>query len=150
MRRRKIRDRTNGIQFFLGNLLSEDLTAEHFRLSNVPTLRTFLCLPVFLFASGLQHDCHQYLFSLKRYTVPDHPLFSLVVCPHYTMECIIYLSLALLAAPPGQFVNRTLLCSLFFVVVNLGVTAATTRRWYAEKFGQQAVQGRWRMIPWVY
>lgn len=116
----------------------------------VPSLRTFLCLPLFLFASGVQHDCHHYLFSLKKYSLPTHPLFRTIVCPHYTAECVIYLSLALLAAPPGELVNKTLLAALGFVAVNLGVTAGTTKNWYMQKFGADAVRDRWNMLPGVY
>lgn len=133
-----------------GSLASEKMALLHFRITNPPSLRTFLCLPLFLFASGLQHDCHQHLFSLKKYSLPTHPLFRRVVCPHYTAECVIYLSLALLAAPRGEFINKTLLCCAMFVAVNLGVTAATTKRWYMRKFGEEAVRGRWMMIPGVF
>ncbi|KAJ5084613.1 hypothetical protein NUU61_009192 [Penicillium alfredii] len=133
-----------------GTLLTEDLTLEHVQMTNAPKLRTFLCVPLFLIASGLQHDCHHYLFSLKKYTVPDHPMFRGVVCPHYGAECVIYLSLALVAAPPGQIVNKTLLACFVFVAVNLGLTARTTRQWYTEKFGKDAVQGWWLMIPGIY
>lgn len=101
-------------------------------------------------ASGVQHDCHHYLASLKKYAVPSHPLFLRVLCPHYTAECVIYLSLALLAAPQGEVLNKTLLCTLLFVVVNLGITAGNSKRWYIEKFGEESVRGRWRMIPGIY
>ncbi|THC98632.1 hypothetical protein EYZ11_001910 [Aspergillus tanneri] len=101
-------------------------------------------------ASGVQHDCHHYLFSLQKYTLPAHPLFRSTVCPHYTGECAIYLSLTLLAAPQGEWVNKTLLSALAFVAINLGVTAGTTRKWYTEKFGEESVRERWNMIPGVY
>lgn len=120
------------------------------KVTMVPSLRTFLCLPLFLFASGVQHDCHHYLFSLKKYSLPTHPLFRTIVCPHYTAECVIYLSLALLAAPPGELVNKTLLAALGFVAVNLGVTAGTTKNWYMQKFDADAVRDRWNMLPGVY
>lgn len=77
-------------------------------------------------------------------------MFSRIICPHYTAECIIYLSLALLGAPEGETVNKTLLSAVIFVAVNLGVTASTTRKWYKEKFGEAAVQGKWNMIPLIY
>lgn len=134
----------------IGTLMAHDYTLGHIKITNVPSLRTFLCLPMFLFASGLQHDCHYYLFSLQKYTVPAHPLFSRVVCPHYTAECAIYLSLTLLAAPPGEWVNKTLLSALAFVAINLGITAGTSRKWYAQKFGEDSVRGKWNMIPVVY
>ncbi|PLB46772.1 protein DFG10 [Aspergillus steynii IBT 23096] len=133
-----------------GTLLAHEYTLDHVKITNVPSIRTFLCLPIFMFASGLQHDCHYYLFSLQKYTVPAHPLFNRLVCPHYTAECAIYLSLTLLAAPPGEWVNKTLLSALAFVAINLGVTAGTSRKWYAQKFGEESVRNKWNMIPGVY
>src|SRR4051812_48234572 len=83
-----------------------------------PSLRTFMGIMLFLFASGIQHDCHAYLTSLEKYTLPSHPLFQRVICPHYTAECAIYLSLSIVAAPQGYLVNRTIFGALFFVVIN--------------------------------
>lgn len=40
--------------------------------------------------------------------------------------------------------------ALVFVVVNLGVTAEGTKRWYEKRFGVEAVREKWRMIPAVY
>ncbi|KAJ5784235.1 uncharacterized protein N7503_009447 [Penicillium pulvis] len=132
------------------SILSQKLTVDDVKMTNAPTVRTFFCIPLFLMASGLQHDCHHFLFSLKKYNLPDHPIFRAAVCPHYGAECIIYLSLAFLAAPPGQMVNKTVLACFAFVAVNLGLTARTTKEWYMQKFGRVAVQDRWLMIPWVY
>jgi len=117
---------------------------------SAPSLRTLLCIPVFLVASGIQYDCHAYLASLPKYTLPSTPIFSSIICPHYTAECIIYASLAILAAPRGMWINRTLFCVLVFVVVNLGVTASTTKKWYGQKFGKEKVENRWKIIPGMY
>ncbi|PYH95017.1 3-oxo-5-alpha-steroid 4-dehydrogenase [Aspergillus ellipticus CBS 707.79] len=133
-----------------GTLLSHKLELDDVKVTIAPSLRTFVCIPIFLVASGLQHDCHHYLFSLKKYTLPSHPVFLRIVCPHYTAECVIYLSLALLAAPQGEVLNKTLLSALVFVGVNLGVTAANTKQWYMRRFGEESVRERWNMIPWVY
>lgn len=141
-----------GLTIFTGSILSQSLTIDHLKITNPPSLRTFLGVPLFLVASGLQHDFHHYLFSLKKYTLPDHPLFRPIVCPHYGAECFIYLSIAIIGAPPGEIVNKTLLTCLAFVAVNLGLTAQTTKEWYKEKFSKDAdvVQSRWLMIPWIY
>lgn len=82
--------------------------------------------------------------------MPDHPVFQRLVCPHYTAECVIYLSLAILAAPTGKLLNWTIISAMVFVAVNLGVTADGTWRWYQKKFESGSVNGRWRMIPFVY
>lgn len=131
-------------------MASKPPTLDDFRITVTPSLKTIVLLPVFLMASGMQHDCHHYLSSLKKYTVPVHPLFFRIVCPHYTAECVIYLSLSILATPEGQFVNKTMLCGLFYVVVNLGVTARNSRLWYQTKFGEDSVRGKWTFLPGLY
>jgi 3-oxo-5-alpha-steroid 4-dehydrogenase 3 len=60
------------------------------------------------------------------------------------------LSLAVVAAPTGCWVNGSILCSLTFVLANVGSTAYGTKIWYAEKFGADKVEGKWIMIPFVF
>jgi 3-oxo-5-alpha-steroid 4-dehydrogenase 3 len=115
-----------------------------------PTVKTSLAILIFLVASGVQHDCHKHLVSLKKYSLPRSVWFQRVVCPHYTSECLIYVAIAMAAAPQGQGLNKTVLAGLAFVVSNLAVTADSTRKWYIEKFGIEKVAGHWRMIPYVY
>lgn len=132
-------------------------------------LRTYFSIILFILASGIQHDCHAYLASLKQkppttdtdhnkdditpqdsYKLPQHPAFTHLIAPHYTAECLIYLSIALFAAPPGRYINWTMFCALVFVVVNLGVTAHGTKKWYEARFGEESVRGRWRLVPFVW
>lgn len=105
---------------------------------------------VFVLASAKQREFHRHLASLKKYTLPHDSWFRHIVCPHYTAECLIYLSLSLVAAPAGKMVNQTVFLGLVFVAVNLGATAAGTKRWYGEKFGEATVRDKWRMIPFVF
>ena len=131
-----------------------------------PTFRTIISVLIFILASGFQHDCHTYLAYLKKtkstkddgsenddensYKLPTHPAFQPLICPHYTAECLIYLSLALVSAPQGAWINLTMASALVFVVVNLGVTAEFTKQWYERKFGREATRGKWRMIPPIF
>lgn len=115
-----------------------------------PSTKTFIAVPIFILASGIQHDCHKYLAGLRKYTLPEHRLFQLVVCPHYTSECFIYIAIAIAAAPKGYAMNTTILSGLGFVISNLAVTADSTRRWYIEKFGVNRLRGRWRLLPYIY
>jgi 3-oxo-5-alpha-steroid 4-dehydrogenase 3 / polyprenol reductase len=112
--------------------------------------KAFAGVPLFLMAWAAQYQCHHQLASLKKYSLPEKGWFRMVLCPHYTCECILYLALALVAAPQGEVWNQTILCAHIFAVVNLGVTADGTRKWYASKFGEQCLKGKWRMIPWVF
>ena len=119
-----------------------------------------------MLASGFQNDCHSYLAYLKKtksktddgkenddeheYKIPTHPAFQPLIAPHYTAECMIYLSLAIVSAPQGAWINLTMASALVFVMVNLGVSAGVTRQWYEKRFGPEAVRGKWRMIPPIY
>ena len=132
-----------------GTLLATKAPWQDLSLS-APSKRTLLCTPLFILASGIQHDCHAYLASLPKYTLPEHPMFQAIICPHYFAECVIYTSLAILGAPKGAWVNKTLCSALLFVIANLGATASTSKEWYAQKFGEEKVAGRWKMIPFVY
>ncbi|KPI37320.1 uncharacterized protein AB675_1468 [Cyphellophora attinorum] len=107
---------------------------------------------VFAIASVWQHKYHEYLSSLVKYTLPNRFGATHIVAPHYTAECLLYASLAVLTAKDGQLFNRTLLCVLAFVVVNLGVTADGTKKWQLSKFaGRKAeVRMRWRMLPGLF
>lgn len=107
-------------------------------------------LAIFFAAWLKQNECHRYLASLKKYTLPSQSLFSYLVCPHYTCECVIYLAISFIAAPPGRIFNASVLCGLVFVAVNLGATAHGTKQWYAQKFGAEQVAGRWKMVPFVF
>jgi 3-oxo-5-alpha-steroid 4-dehydrogenase 3 / polyprenol reductase len=115
-----------------------------------PSIRTFIGVSLFLIASGVQHDCHNYLASLKKYTLPQLPIFRALICPHFSAECVIYLALSIVAAPEGNLVNTTYLTILIFTAINLGITADFNREWYAKKFGEESIEGRWRMVPYFY
>lgn len=115
-----------------------------------PMVKAAVALPMFWYGWVMQHRCHRQLAGLRKYSLPDQGMFRHIVCPHYTCECLIYLSLAIIAAPEGHWCNKTLLSVLTFVAVNLGVTAYGTKSWYAGKFGQEQVMSRWIMVPFLY
>ena len=131
---------------FAGALQSTTSVISSISLSAL-NLKAIIGIPIFILASGIQHDCHAYLASLPKYTLPVHPIFQSFISPHYTAECLIYLSLALIAAPKGALINRTIFTAFVFVSANLTVTAATSKEWYEGKFGKEAVAHRWIMVP---
>lgn len=116
----------------------------------LPSLKTIVGLCGFFFGWTMQHKCHAELASLKKYSLPQGGMFRYLVCPHYTCEIIIYASLAVLASPQGLLYNRTLVCAAMFIAVNLGATASGTKEWYIGKFGREAVQSRWKMVPLLF
>ncbi|OAP57966.1 hypothetical protein AYL99_07056 [Fonsecaea erecta] len=131
------------------------------------TTKTMICTLLFFWASDRQNLYHRYLSSLKKYTLPEKHAFRWIIAPHYTAECLIYLSLSFLDVPhprdhhqhrqynqkPSKTsINWTLFCAVVFVIVNLGVTADGTKEWLRAKFPDRAweVIKRWRMIPFIY
>ncbi|KAK8167572.1 3-oxo-5-alpha-steroid 4-dehydrogenase-domain-containing protein [Phyllosticta citribraziliensis] len=132
---------------------SQTLQANHVSTPGLDVFldpRALVGTALFHWASVQQHRAHAYLASLKKYTLPTDGAFDLVVCPHYSFECVLYFGLAIVAAPEGQWINKTILCALIFVAANLGVTAVGTREWYEAKFGKQAVGKRACMVPFVW
>jgi len=117
---------------------------------SLPSIRTASATLLFALASWTQHDCHVYLAGLKKYTLPEKKLFNIVVCPHYTSECLIYIAIAMVAAPQSDLLNGTVLAGLGFVASNLAVTADSTKKWYGEKFGVEKLKGRRRIVPYIY
>ncbi|PWW74409.1 hypothetical protein C7212DRAFT_66618, partial [Tuber magnatum] len=107
-----------------------------------PSAKSFIGVVFFIIGSGFQHDCHSYLASLERYTLPIHPAFQKLVCPHYFAECLVYFGLTIMSAPRGGGpFNVTMLTALIFVGVNLGVTSMLNREWYIGKFGEKSMEG---------
>jgi 3-oxo-5-alpha-steroid 4-dehydrogenase 3 len=148
----KVRAEQNGVPMLMlasaAILMSTKPTLRSLHI-DPPSLRTFIGLPIFVLASGIQHDIHSYLAALKKYSLPQHPMFAACICPHYLCECFIYLSLAIIAAPMGTWLNWTILSGLIFVSINLGITAKGTRKWYARKFKDERIMFKACMIPGI-
>ena len=79
--------------------------------NSMPLFKTLVAVAMFLYASINQYRCHRHLAGLKKYSLPELGLFRYLICPHYFCECLVYLSLAIAAAPKGELLNRTLLCA---------------------------------------
>ncbi|CEJ89484.1 hypothetical protein VHEMI05324 [[Torrubiella] hemipterigena] len=117
--------------------------------ANITSPRVAVSIAIFLYGWVNQYLCHKHLASLQKYTLPSEGLFRYLVCPHYTCECLIYLSLAIVSAPQGKLVNVTVLTGVLFVAVNLGATAIGTKEWSMAKFGKENVKRKWAMLPFI-
>ena len=104
----------------------------------------------FIWFSKRQHDIHVHLASLQKYSVPVHPSFDKIICPHYYEECKLYMCLELMATPPRAWVNWTMLCALIFVAVNLGITADVSKTWAVGTFGSERIKNKARIMPDVW
>merc|ERR1719228_2476935 len=102
--------------------------------SSLP-LVTFPLVLIFLWAWHRQLQAHQTFAELKKtnptkHSVPHGGLFSLVSCPHYTMEIMMYTVVMLILGPQ----HRTGLLLWAWVTVNQVITAVMSHRWYRETF----------------
>jgi hypothetical protein len=144
------------------------------------TLVLALCCLLFCVANLQQHRIHRALADLRppatkqrgertaatregsSYALPTGRWFDAAVCPHYSMEVLIYASLAgaryALSACQGDargahaLTDRLLLAApvvmVAWVAGNLSATAAHTRAWYRHRFrAAEAALGR-RALMW--
>lgn len=113
------------------------------------TLSNFLITTVFLIASYAQNYAHRTLASVKpvvgKYGIPTGFLFSMVTCPHYFMEVVIYGLFAIHVAS----LQSCLL--LMFVFLNLTDSALGTHKWYRYTFPAEMLryQARFAIIPFL-
>src|SRR3569833_242421 len=117
---------------------------------SIVSWRTAIALVFFLYGALLQNQSHSHLASLVKYSLPNAGMFQYIISPHYTGECLVYLGLAVAAAPQGHIVNTTLLVSLLFVFTHLAISAETTHDWYSQKFGAGKVAKKWKFLPLVF
>ncbi|BFZ63818.1 hypothetical protein YB2330_004950 [Saitoella coloradoensis] len=124
-----------------------------FRVAQLVTPKTMLAVALFIGATVRQYTLHSHLASLRpptstaskpEYKLPTHPAFLNTVAPHYTAEIGIYAAMVL--ANSGR--NLTLWCALVWVVVNLSVSATSSREWMIEMFGEKG-RRRWVIMPGV-
>ncbi|KAF9170983.1 hypothetical protein BGX21_007274 [Mortierella sp. AD011] len=147
-------------------------------------LQTWIGFALFLWGSLHQYRCHVILANLRKpssrgasagvqrqqeYKVPFGDWFQYLVTPHYSAEMVIYLGLYLMVSSslslPISPTVPTMLYSLVWVIVNLGIVARETDQWYRTRFGnnytepKETVAGQQRqpktarraiLIPFVY
>jgi hypothetical protein len=81
----------------------------------------------------------------KHYEIPEAGLFKVMLYPHYFMEWVEWCGFWM-AAGWGCVPAR---CFLFNEIAAMLPRAVSGRRWYAEKFGEERIKGRWAVIPGV-
>ena len=79
------------------------------------------------------------------YKMPTGSMFSLVSCPHYLAEVVIYSSLAVILGWDA----RSWLCLLGYVCSSQLYLAHSTHAFYMRKFEDYPPQ-RYRLIPYVF
>jgi 3-oxo-5-alpha-steroid 4-dehydrogenase 1 len=118
-------------------------------IEETPPIDAFTWLGVVLFAAGelanLHH--HRLLARLRRsesgYLIPRGALFEVVSAPHYLVELVAWLGIALVAH------HLIFYLILAIMVVYLGDRAAQTHAWYRERFPDYPPRRR-RILPGVF
>jgi 3-oxo-5-alpha-steroid 4-dehydrogenase 3 len=108
---------------------------------------------MFLWAQSAQYQCHLILAKLRprdenntktAYSVPRGGLFELVSCPHYTVEVVIYATLAACCKCSPRMLALT-----GFVIMELSFSASTQHSWYRRTFKDYPLN-RQAIFPWIY
>lgn len=103
---------------------------------------------IFTFISILQCYCHYLLWKVrgdsyspvaKIFPIP----FSLVLCPHYSLEIVLYFLIMVWSG-----FRRLLLLNFLFTLINLGIGATNTGKWYMKYFKISKMQKL--LIPFIY
>lgn len=100
---------------------------------------------------GLRHGWQASVAGGRLYVLPRGGAFDLCMSPHYAAEAASYWCWAALAAlagrggtPAGALVW---VAAAIWVSVNLAISGARTRKWYADKFGESRLAGRGAVLP---
>lgn len=128
-----------------------DIQSLFYTVYNKLTIQQSLGVAVFLSGNVLQLHSHWVLSQLSSttssrhvYKIPKGGAFTLVSCPHYLAEIIIYIGLVVIQQGRGH----TWLI-LAWVVANLGLAADKTHKWYQRTFTSYPKK-RKAIIPFVY
>lgn len=81
----------------------------------------------------------------KHYEIPEAGLFKVMLYPHYFMEWVEWFGFWM-AAGWGCVPAR---CFVVNEIAAMLPRAVSGRKWYAEKFGEERIKGRWAVIPGV-
>ncbi|KAJ1822102.1 hypothetical protein LPJ56_003134 [Coemansia sp. RSA 2599] len=111
-------------------------------------------IALYAYASVHQWRCHHILYKLRRramlqssgYVVPEGDLFSFVACPHFLCEILIYLAIWTATG----FQATTLVWTICWTVINLGITARETQQWYRRTFGSKYPRSRKALVPYMW
>lgn len=93
---------------------------------------------------------HHWLLSTLRsggkaaYAVPRGGLFGLVACPHYLMELLAWLGIAMTSSSLFAYLNFASMAAY------LASRAHSTTRWYRAKFGEAYPRERKHLVPYLY
>lgn len=118
------------------------------KLTNV-TLMQVLAAGLFIWAMKHQRIAHKILARTKRqaqqsggYGLPSGDWFELVSCPHYTAECLLYISLLTILGPD----HTTAILLLVWVLANQIMVALMSHQWYKDNFPNYSKKA---IIPYV-
>jgi len=117
-----------------------------------PTPSFLLLVPlvcIFFWAWHQQLEAHRIFARLKianptKHSVPYGGLFSLVSCPHYTMEVVLYTVLLLILG----ISHSSMLLVWSWVVINQCIAGLMSHSWYQTKF-KEYPPTRKAIIPYL-
>ncbi|KAL2526073.1 3-oxo-5-alpha-steroid 4-dehydrogenase family protein [Abeliophyllum distichum] len=107
-------------------------------------------LGLLLFVVGICGNFyHHYLLSKLReknekgYQIPRGGLFSMVICPHYLFEIIVFLGISLISQTPFSY------STAIGIALYLVTRSYATRKWYLSKF-ENFPKNVKALVPYVF
>lgn len=143
-----------GTSFYVVTPLS--LALSYNTTLRLSTLRLCVCVVLFLTANVLQYKVHKSLAALRPDTVTESgrryyfcPPFRYILFPHYSLEVVLYSSLALMSP-----LEPLPWCITLWTLCNLGITASEQRKWYERNLlthaGDEVRLPKWNLVPFVF
>jgi len=113
-------------------------------------------IALFIYGNILQFRVHKELGDMRRgkdgkvvtleHKIPSHHLFTLVSCPNYWAEILIYAGLMFTMGMRNVVWNY---CTLW-VVANQITSGVMNHHWYLQKFGNSYPKDRKAVIPYIW
>lgn len=82
----------------------------------------------------------------KHYSVPNNGLFKYMLYPHYFMEWIEWLGFWIAGGSSFAPARAFLLAEISAMLPR----AVSGKKWYAQKFGEEKIKGKYAIIPGVW
>ncbi|QLG73858.1 hypothetical protein HG535_0F03690 [Zygotorulaspora mrakii] len=109
--------------------------------NSIPVSLNPVATLIFLMASIEQYKNHHILSNLTKYSLPEKGMFTIVCCPHYLDEILIYVSLVVY--------NREFAWPLIWVALTLTTSALETQKYYNAKFKDTNRIPSYAIVPYV-
>lgn len=122
----------------------------HYTAKEVELGRAAIAGAVLFGIGAMGNAWHHWLLSALRsggksaYVIPTGGLFRYVACPHYLMELVGWLGIAMTSSSLFAYLNFASMAGY------LSSRAQSTSEWYRNKFGEAYPRERKNLVPFIF